>query len=340
MSRVIEPQVLSSLASDGQQQAFDAISSALLKHSEGLLEVEVLPKSHNLPAGQYVQQEGPVVAISKPGLVAAFFLARRQLLAYPQALRGNDSASKDGVKATEYEISAATAVLLLLDPEHLTAANTRKRLTRAVLHDSVALDLRLKQDTHLMLSFLSSRLFRHNKSPTLWGHLRWTTEVSIDAGLDVDEAFQAHFDAILTAAERHPRNYYAWCYARWLAERIQNRTVLTLAIKVRNWCTQHHNDTSGWSFLHFLLESMDVLKTGFPKDCFDEILELTMSLRWANEAVWVFLRTLATSNLAGDGAIQRLQNSLQVILRPSDADSVALVRRTQSWLDRTQTRTF
>lgn len=69
----------------------------------------------------------------------------------------------------------------------------------------------------------------------------------------------------MRAGDRHPRNYYAWNYARRLflllpsdisREAATHRTLLTAETteRVQDWCFQHPRDISGWTFLAFLLE--------------------------------------------------------------------------------------
>ncbi len=84
---------------------------------------------------------------------------------------------------------------------------------------------------------------------------------------------------ILKAGDRHPRNYYAWNYARELLTAFSDGTIIKEApermrgedktditrkllakssiAKVQKWCLSHPRDISGWSFLEALL------RTGF-----------------------------------------------------------------------------
>lgn len=74
---------------------------------------------------------------------------------------------------------------------------------------------------------------------------------------------------VMKAGERHPRNYYAWNYARDIV-RLGTPTTTSTAgeevsegeeekewescvAKVHKWCLSHPRDISGWSFLLFLL---------------------------------------------------------------------------------------
>ncbi|KAI4137993.1 MAG: hypothetical protein LQ340_008078, partial [Diploschistes diacapsis] len=115
--------------------------------------------------------------------------------------KNNDNSADDGNSHTSNEnkasqaqaILASSAVLLLLHPEHLTAANERKRALLR-LHDLLLPhrspspppphaasrthrrpphDLPVEQDLLLTTSLLTSPLRRHAKSPTLWAHRLW-----------------------------------------------------------------------------------------------------------------------------------------------------------------------
>ena len=71
---------------------------------------------------------------------------------------------------------------------------------------------------------------------------------------------------VMKAGERHPRNYYAWQYARQLFSCVRSensepgkwcRKVLHDGIGlVHRWCLMHPRDVSGWAFLVFLLEQL------------------------------------------------------------------------------------
>ncbi|KLU89650.1 hypothetical protein MAPG_08621 [Magnaporthiopsis poae ATCC 64411] len=131
MSRALDKDVAASLQTSDEAEAlaaFTAISGALTRSCQegtggsnsdsGLLEIELLGRSHPTPSGCHVLQDGNAIAVPKTSLVRAFIVARMRLMAWQQQ---QDAAADDT------DILAATAVQLLMDPEHLTAANTRKR---------------------------------------------------------------------------------------------------------------------------------------------------------------------------------------------------------------------
>jgi hypothetical protein len=205
-----------------------------------------------------------------------------------------------------------------MDPEHLTAANTRKRcllrdLERAAAggpstDDDVDDDI-FSREFALVDSLLTSPLHRHTKSPVLWSHRRWLVReqarrqegravaAPVLSPLAVRDAVSR---VVLPAGEKHPRNYYAWCHARWLLAGVSwgggdGPAVLSeVARRVREWCCRHRGDISGWSFLlHVLVLESGLGGGGGGGDKLarvrDEIMELGARMRWENESVAWFL---------------------------------------------------
>ncbi|KAK4035274.1 hypothetical protein C8A01DRAFT_38232 [Parachaetomium inaequale] len=295
MSRALDAETAALLKQGDPRAAYEAISGVLVAPGDGLLEIEILGKSHPLEEGQHVARDGRAVGISKLGLVQAFTVAR-------QVLRDH----LDGLyPPTSHEVLAATAVILLFDPEHLAAANARKRRIHAEMFASTLASCEtLLEEKCFLDSLLTSRLHRHTKSPTLWSHRRWLTTMFASRNMGVDVLGDLR-SVVFVAGERHPRNYYAWCHARFLMGLKCSSVNLPDALAaVQAWCFQHHTDISGWSFLSFLLNTENGPGTG-GCSTFAEVLDLVTSLRLANESVWVFLRTLAASRLVGDEQYSR-----------------------------------
>ena len=253
------------------------------------LEIELLGKSHPLEPGINLLQDGNAIAIPKLRLAQAFFVARRIIADH---LAGR-------LSPPDAATVRSTSVALLMDPEHLTAANIRKRAILSSLEaKNFPPELVFRQEKHFVDSLLASRLHRHSKSPTLWSHRRWLMDwynrchVPIDIRSDLTSV-------IMVAAERHPRNYYSWHHARWL---LCNSTpppggdlLTAIASDVKQWCFKHHDDISGWSYLSFVLVHSDEGGAGRSDSSaiFEDTLGLARSFRWTNESVWVFLRTVA-----------------------------------------------
>lgn len=327
MSRALDKQVLSSLQSQDPTVAYKAISAILVssRTSHGsLLEIEILGNTHGLPQGIYVLQDGPAVGVSKLGLVMAFLVAREMLAAHL------DTTSPK----TEDELFAATAVILLMDPEYLTAANTRKRMVQLQLskHDAPPEQI-LGQEKYFIDSLLTSRLHRHTKSPTLWSHRRWLlqTQSSLHVPTNVLNDLT---NVVFVAGERHPRNYYAWCHARFLAslrEEVVNGDHVLEAVKT--WCFKHHTDISGWTFLYYLLN----MEKSLDKDSSSistQVLTLVESLRLTNESVWVFLRTMAAAGLLNGTDYGRFINVNRDILETTvDGANKQVLKAAVDWFE-------
>lgn len=323
MSRALDPETAASLKRGNPLAAYQAISSLLVFPDEGLLEIEFLSKGHILEEGQFVVQDGRAVGVSKLGLVQAFMVARQQLRDH-----------LDGVTPrAEDEVFAATAVILLFDPEYLTAANSRKRLIQAKISNGGDAKPRLEGEQRLLDSLLTSRLHRHTKSPTLWSHRRWlmTILTSLDLPADVLGGIR---DVVCVAGERHPRNYYAWCHARFLLGLDGSLDRQEILATVQAWCFQHHTDISGWSFLYFLLNTESGLSIGSGRSVFAEVLNLVKSLRLANESAWVFLRTVAASGLVGDEQYAQFLKVQAAVLEMSKTPADrAILRAATDWCE-------
>lgn len=296
-----------------------ALSSTV---SMGLFKIELLPNSHPLESGSNVLVDGFTVAIPKKTLKNAFLSARQVFfdnLEHVKIFEQNQEAVLD-----------ASAVLLLMMPEHLTAVNARKRIIMGWEKQSEEKGRkRTVMDLWLLDSILWSRLNKHTKSPTLWSHRKWLIQrlpspepLQMErtcSSLSLRREREISMIA-LVSAEMHPRNYYAWGYLRWWIVQYpdvledfghcpitQSNMDLTpfglprLANTVLEWCLKHPSDISGWAFLIWLITEPDACAVGplrlhGPFATVTRIvLDRTKSLKLRNESVWVFLRTIMSS---------------------------------------------
>ncbi|KAI0852102.1 protein prenylyltransferase [Daldinia vernicosa] len=290
MSRSLDKDLLAHLEANDPNEVYKDISTILTNLPENeLLEIELLGKSHPLQPGINYLRDGTAVAIPKLRLVQAFFVARRLLQAYHE----DSTVNRSGVMA-------ATAVLLLMDPEHLTAANTRKRLLILSLETSEADELALRREKQFVDSLLTSRLYRHAKSPTLWSHRRWLLHLYTIHDVVVDLQHDVK-NVIMIAGIRHPRNYPAWHHARLLVDRNPGLAESIVA-DVKEFCLKNHTDISSWSFLVYAMGRIkDKESRGMVySSVFTEVLGITDSLRWISESVWTFLRAIATVEFIND----------------------------------------
>ncbi|GKU02249.1 hypothetical protein FLAG1_10019 [Fusarium langsethiae] len=324
MSRALDKSVKEALKHGDHHQVFLDISDVLTESSDQLLEIELLGKSHVLDPNSTVLRDENAVAIPKLRIVQAFIVAQKL---HKKLLSGNQDVSID-------QVLRSTAVMLLMDPEHLTAANTRKRLITNELKDGNVEDV-LRTEKHLLDSLLTSRLHRHTKSPTLWNHRRWlmeqhrlySNEVSVENDIT---------RIIMVSGERHPRNYYAWCHARYLTSAFilpsskAKDTLSEIISSTQKWCFSHHNDISGWQFLIFLLDK-------HPSETslvFRETLKLASSFKWRNESVWYFLRYIAAWGATATDMTE-FENTRRVLLENAAEDETGkrTLERAQQWLE-------
>lgn len=305
---------------------FNDIANVLCPTIPTILEIEFLGKSHPLPPGSNVQVDGNSIALSKGKLVHAFLYARALFFDKLQPCPHEKEA----------DLLRATAIILLMDAEHLTAANARKRvLMNAKSGVQTQYKAALQREMLFVDSYLTSRLHRHTKSPTIWSHRRWLLERQQEAGLHLD--LSLHLKTILTAAERHPRNYYAWLHLRWLVQ--QNSMDLVVGSNilgiVKDWALKHPSDTSGFSFLQFYLDH--ITKSDLSNDAryevFSDVLVRTESFNWTYESIWVFLRTLAASNVSPEqeSIFIRINSELAASKQEDNGKALRVLQNALQW---------
>lgn len=306
MSRALGKDIKEALVSGNHDGVFEELSSALMEVHDSLLDIELLGASHFPDASTRLLQDGHAIAVPKLRLVQAFVVARQVLSSHEEQADGS----------ADEATWRATAVVLLMDAEHLSAANARKRLiARALAHRSDASEV-LAREKYLVDSLLTSRLHRHTKSPVLWSHRRWLMTQFGRAGMVVDTAKDLR-DVVFISAERHARNYYAWSHARQMMASSDPGAGRepppldggALVADTEKWCFRHHDDISGWMFLLFLLKR-------WPERAHvacSATLKLAASLHWRNESVWYFLRNVVTSGLVGGEQRARFEHVLQTL---------------------------
>ncbi|KAF2127348.1 protein prenylyltransferase [Dothidotthia symphoricarpi CBS 119687] len=278
-----------------QKLAYDALNAYFEEHVDAVIEIEILPPAIQPPDG-ILMKDGSNLGVPKKILALAFVEARK--LFFEKAHDNKTSALQ------------ATKVMLLFDPEHLTAAHFRKRrlleLKSEVETDSsTEYQEALQQELCFLNSILTSPLHRQSKSPTLWYHRLWLVTLLMPikkhATQDQITAFwQSELDAVCRSGEQHPKNYYAWQYARRLVERLDSTNiVLAFSHSVKEWCCKHPSDISGWSFLQFLMMRLDpvVKRLEIAKD----VLSYALDLQAEQESLWVFLRTVLAHDTLQDG---------------------------------------
>lgn len=298
MSRALDKDVLKLLSHSDSVKVYDDIASLFdpVQDHDRLLEIEVLGKAHPLtPQVSYLKDEN-AVGIPKTRLFQAFSVA------YERFKKHVIHVDVQRLSHDWTELLRITAVLLLADPEHLTAANTRKRVIRQAIQNESDTTAALMREKWFADSLLTSRLHRHTKSPVLWSHRRWLLSQFQKHGVQVDVSFEIR-NVVLVSGERHPRNYYAWDHARWLlrifvdAQADETARLQEMIADVKVWCLRHHDDISGWTFLHFLLCRGGAELGAERSSAFRGILQMAESFRWQNESVWWFMHAMAATSL-------------------------------------------
>ncbi|OJD28001.1 hypothetical protein ACJ73_00607 [Blastomyces percursus] len=166
----------------------------------------------------------------------------------PKTNTNLDSSSEDSSQSLLFQ----TEILLLLDSEHLTACNWRKRRLCALKEENQSQcptsATQYLSTLHTEISFtttiLRSPLHRHTKSPVLWYHRKWTmmqlldlyrddpvaafagshhlphygtdtdTNAAAAATAAVNQILSYEVSIVLQAGTHHPKNYYAFSYLR------------------------------------------------------------------------------------------------------------------------------
>ncbi|KAK5989312.1 Protein prenyltransferase alpha subunit repeat-containing 1-like protein [Cladobotryum mycophilum] len=325
MSRALDHEVKEALKHGDYEGVFNEIAGALSQHLSEPLEIEFLSRSHPIDKDTIFLQDGACIAVPKLRLLQAFIFARRVLLEY----------LNEPEKQDPDQVLKATAVILLMDPEHLTATNTRKRLVLSIaIRNEANIDKGLQAERYYIDSLLTSRLHRHTKSPTLWNHRQWLMERFEEHGLEL-EAVRIMETIVLVAAERHPRNYYAWLHARYLVNKMttdpadmQLQETLEASKK---WAFSHHDDISGWAFLMFFLNE-------FPQHSaavFAETLKLAVSFHWRNESVWYFLRNMLHQPAVKESHEVEFHSTRLALLKGAreDSDERRILDQALCWIE-------
>ena len=143
-------------------------------------------------------------------------------------------------------------------------------------------------------------------------------------------------DVVIVAGIRHPRNYTAWNHARLLLDLCPGY-VDTIVDDVKEFCLKNHTDISGWNFLIHVISRLEngESRREICSSILTEVLNITDSLRWTNVSVWVFLRTVAVSELINDQQFASFLtvNKKLVSLTPKDSDQWRIMDSARQWCE-------
>ncbi|KAL9035209.1 MAG: hypothetical protein Q9214_006693 [Letrouitia sp. 1 TL-2023] len=276
------------------QSTYEEVITALTLSPHTVLEIDILPAAYP----PVLFHAHPSIGLPQSLLKSCFITARSILFSY---LNRPDSRDPETVDLEHRkEALQATLIILLFDPNHLTAANFRKRHLLFLKDRDLTTQNRLQEavgfEKLILQSLLTSPLSRHAKSSTLWAHRIWlfstffTESIRWKLGIAREEdrkgpeimkkGLETELAIVMKAGERHARNYYAWDYARQVfglfsrkgdfceskilkEEWITSTRVMGITM-VHKWCLAHPRDISGWAFLIFLIRH-DVQSPGFKR---------------------------------------------------------------------------
>jgi hypothetical protein len=270
-----------------QKVAYESLSHYFREHEDEVVEIEVLPPAIAPPDG-ILMQDGLNVGIPKKILALAYMEARQKFF---------ETHNSEPETAAYLQ---ATRIILLFDPEHLTAANFRKRRlsrlkTAFGLHTGTAYHTALRQELCFLDSILTSPLHRQSKSPTLWNHRFWMIDslmvIELEAASEDQKSsfWQHELDAVCRSGEQHPKNYHAWQYARRLMDKVESPGLREqFAFQVKGWCYRHPSDISGWSFLLHLMSRLE--PASLREEMLRDVVNYAIGLRSEQESIWVFIR--------------------------------------------------
>ncbi|RPD52754.1 protein prenylyltransferase [Lentinus tigrinus ALCF2SS1-7] len=253
------------------------------------------------------------------------FRSVRPRLLHPGSPRGQPVSDRDIAEA-----AASSSVLLLVNPAHQSALNTRKRLVELGSLDAAH-----------ELAFTGALLTLREgaKQSILWQHRRWLLRrihppirppqapspsqgdgvdslygVALDAG-----TFRAEFATVEQACEVYPRNYHAWAHRFLCAQALifllqacddsgdTPPGVLLEVLKEENararfWMERHVSDYSAMQY-YFQLESflpqdsplrLRMLSTSAEDSVQRHAMELVRAYP-THESLWLYLRSSVSS---------------------------------------------
>lgn len=263
------------------EASYTQLIAALHPPQPSVLEIDIPPS----PSPLQILSDPPSLALPKSLLVQLYLHARQKFFSKPlQPIHIGSSDHNTRLRAT--------TILLLFDPNHITAANFRKRhiqqcsanhpdphephVTNPATPQTL-LSQALSNELWFLTSLLTSPLYRHAKSSTLWAQRLWifrhwpdilinTDDIATDKPQIPKSIWKRELHIVMKAGERHPRNYYAWNYARQLfrivvrafVTRVDDYEDLVMDTSgaVHKWCLMHPRDISGWAFLAFWMENV------------------------------------------------------------------------------------
>lgn len=268
--------------------------------------IEVLPIGFDIPPVN--EEDAPFLFIDgnlgvpQKALYKAYMIAI-QIFSASQHHRHDPNALTD-----HRALRDSTAIILLANPGHTTALNTRKLLVSARVwgvRDELAF-------TRALLSVQQTA-----KSSILWHHRRWLLELHPEMGWPSPTSVRNELEIAAQACEVYPRNYYAWLHKMLAVDAMfhkagldaeREQLLLDEVRATRKWIETHIKDHSAVHYMLQLLRTCQRLKVKVPPlEEDDETLGLPVHAAESTgikhaaglvkaypdrEALWLYLREL------------------------------------------------
>ncbi|KAL3678081.1 hypothetical protein R1sor_021037 [Riccia sorocarpa] len=154
-------------------------------------------------------------------------------------------------RALEDSLMTCTRALVLVNCDHATAWNMRKRLVskRANDWDFLVAELRL---AGVVLSCA-------HKSEETWAHRRWVILQMINNGLSrmkLDVILENESKLVESVAERSPMNYRAWRHRCWLVAQMSFLQIAIELHRTKLWASFHVSDNCCFHYRRTLLTQL------------------------------------------------------------------------------------
>lgn len=210
--------------------------------------IQLIPETGGDPIFSSVENGVTEIGISKKSYLAMFKQSHTYWHQRPESV-------------SDLELYYFTFGYLLTTNENHTIIKLHQELFHRLLASG---DISLQDEFRLIISLLTSRLKRINKSSSLW---LWMKKLSImhvfnGGGHDIQASFTQLIDCITKAQELHFANYYASNYLRWCIRLLRatnpNRTAPDTKLeyikrKLVSLCHKDLVDVSVWSTLEVLI---------------------------------------------------------------------------------------
>eukprot|EP00123_Amoebidium_parasiticum_P019879 comp35281_c0_seq1/m.47315 comp35281_c0_seq1/g.47315 ORF comp35281_c0_seq1/g.47315 comp35281_c0_seq1/m.47315 type:complete len:401 (-) comp35281_c0_seq1:76-1278(-) len=174
-------------------------------------------------------------------------VAQRTIFKHQAQILGDTVAPDSTVNSLLY----ATKVLLLIDADHYTAWNIRRRLTQ-----------KKHIDPQHELRFVSLVFSQHPKCGPAWVHRRWLLRLIYPEMKDGEEwtrILEKELETCRRVAELYKKNYFAWSHRQLVVGQYvyANSALFQKEIEgAVTWLETHVSDHSGAHHLQFLLLRM------------------------------------------------------------------------------------